>query len=99
VGVPLWAAVFETRRNEGVLVSKENMSAHDVIFASVDRVECRCGHVALSRFGHDAHLGEQGVEVVDSPDDPTWRADFDPAKWTGTIVSGLISIRDADETS
>ena len=66
---------------------------HDVFYASAERVECRCGHIALSRFGHEAHLDESGLTVVDDPDDPTWRADFNPANWTGTIMSGLISRR------
>jgi len=27
------------------------------------------------------------------PDDPTEDPDFDPSKWTGTVLSGLISSR------
>jgi hypothetical protein len=27
------------------------------------------------------------------PDDPTEAPDFDPSKWTGTLLSGLISSR------
>lgn len=66
---------------------------HDVVFASQDHIECGCGNIAHTNFGHDAHLHDVGQAAPVDADDPTEDPLFNPANWTGTIISGLISSR------
>lgn len=64
------------------------MSKHYVVCASELFIECRCGHISVTRFGHDAHAQSQ-PESNDPTEDPL----FDASRWTGTFQSGLISSR------
>lgn len=66
---------------------------HDVVFASQDYIECRCGNISITMMGHDAHLHDVGRAAPFDPSDPTEDPLFNPANWTGTVSGGLISSR------
>ncbi len=62
------------------------MSEHVVVYADDTKIICRCGHLSLTRFGHQAHADRHPADTNDPTEDPL----FNPDNWTGTVLSGVI---------